>query len=536
MPGSENPARQDLINFLLEPSSYPHRPPAVKHLQTHISDIFIAPPYVYKVKKPVNLGFLDFSTLEKRKHFCSAEVELNRRLCPDVYLGVELITFRGGALSIGGSGAVVEYAVKMRELPESGFLLNVLRSGGNGEEELRRLARKLVDFYLSQPRRGEVSSYGLPERIRVNIDENLSLSRRFAGSTITESAYDALSYYNERFFSHNRGLFLKRMEDGFIKDCHGDLHLGNICISRDGICIYDCIEFNERFRYIDTASDIAFLAMDLDYNGYHGLSRFIVAEAARLMDDPGMYGVIDFYKCYRAFVRGKVESIKAFEPEVPGDEKQASLEKAGRYFRLALRYALFGSDPAVIVTFGIIGTGKSTLAGMLAEELSCAAIASDAVRKEITGTHAGKKEYEGWEEGIYTSGITDRTYREIISRALAEAGRNRLSVLDASFSKRVWREYLLREAGLKGAGVYFVRTTAALDEVELRLLRRDKEGLSISDAGAALLPRFLAEWEEPAEIKGGRYFEADTERPGRELLDSLFRNIIDAGTSSPSGQ
>ena len=370
----------------------------------------------------------------------------------------------------------------------------------------------------------------------MNIDENLSLSRRFAGSTITESAYDALCYYNERFFSDNRGLFLKRMEDGFIKDCHGDLHLGNICINRDGICIYDCIEFNERFRYIDTASDIAFLAMDLDYNGYHGLSRFIVAEAARLMDDPGMYGVIDFYKCYRAFVRGKVESIKAFEPEVPGDEKEQSLEKAGRYFRLALRYALFGSDPAVIVTFGIIGTGKSTLAGMLAEELSCAAIASDAVRKEITGTHAGKKGYEGWEEGIYTSGITDRTYREIISRALAEAGRNRLSVLDASFSKRVWREYLLREAGLKGAGVYFVRTTAALDEVELRLLRREKEGLSISDAGAALLPRFLAEWEEPAEIKGGRYFEADTERPGRELLDSLFRNIIDAGASSPSGQ
>ena len=534
MPGSENTARQCLIDFLLDPSSYAHRPSGVTHLQTHISDIFIAAPYVYKVKKPVNLGFLDFSTPEKRKHFCSAEVELNRRLCPGVYLGVEVITFRDRALSIGGSGAVVEYAVKMRELPESGFLLNMLRGGGTGEEDLRRIARKLVDFYLSQPRRGEVAVYGLPERIRVNIDENLSLSRKFAGSTITQFAYDALCYYNERFFLDNQGLFLKRMEDGFIKDCHGDLHLGNICINRDGICIYDCIEFNERFRYIDTASDIAFLAMDLDYNGYHGLSRFIVAEVARLMDDPGMYGVIDFYKCYRAFVRGKVESIKAFEPEVPGDEKELSLKKAGQYFRLALRYALFGSNPAVIVTFGIIGTGKSTLAGMLAEELSCVTVSSDAVRKEITGTHAGKKGYEGWEGGIYTSGVTDRTYREIISLAFAEADRSRLVVLDASFSKRVWRDYLLREAGLKGAGVYFVRTTAALDEVELRLLRREKEGLSISDAGAALLPRFLAEWEEPVEIKGGRYFEADTGRPGRELLDSLFRKIIDAGASSPA--
>ncbi len=505
-------------------------------MQTHISDIFIAPPYVYKVKKPVDLGFLDFSTLEKRKHFCSAEVELNRRLCPGVYLGVEEITLSDGKHSFGGQSAIVEYAVRMRQLPESGFLLNMLGEGTAGEDDLRRIARKLVDFYMSQPRRAEVEEYGLPEKIRVNIDENLSISRKFTGKTITRTAYDSLLYYNERFFSDNRGLFLKRMEGGFIRDCHGDLHLGNICINRDGICIYDCIEFNERFRYIDTASDIAFLAMDLDYNGYHGLSRFIVAEVSRAMDDPGMYGVIDFYKCYRAFVRGKVESIKAFEPEVPGDEKELSLKTAARYFRLALRYALFGSNPAVIVTFGIIGTGKSTLAGMLAEELSCAAIASDAVRKEITGTRAGKKGYEGWEEGIYASGITDRTYREIISRALAEAGTNRLSVLDASFSKRVWREYLLREAGLNGAGVYFVRTTATLDEVELRLLRREKEGLSISDAGAALLPRFLAEWEEPAEIKGGRYFEADTERPGRELLDSLFRNIIDAGASSPSGQ
>ncbi|MCI0481729.1 MAG: hypothetical protein L0213_09100, partial [Candidatus Dadabacteria bacterium] len=160
MPGSENPTRQDLIDFLLEPSSYPHRPSAVKHLQTHISDIFIAPPYVYKVKKPVNLGFLDFSTLEKRKHFCSEEVELNRRLCPGVYLGVEQITLGEGKLSLGGQGEAVEYAVRMRELPESGFLLNMLRDGRIGEADLRRISRKLVDFYLSQPRSDEVTVYG----------------------------------------------------------------------------------------------------------------------------------------------------------------------------------------------------------------------------------------------------------------------------------------------------------------------------------------------------------------------------------------
>lgn len=531
MPGRENPKRQDLIDFLLESSSYPHNPPGVTHLQTHISDVFIAPPFVYKVKKPVDLGFLDFSTLEKRKHFCHMEVELNRRLCPGVYLGVEDITSSDGKLSIGGCGETVEYAVKMRELPESGFLLEKLRRGEVGEEDIRRIARRLVDFYGSQPRRDEVASYGLPEKIRINIDENLSLSKRFVGKTITPQAFGALCYYNDAYFADNREIFLKRIDDGFIKDCHGDLHLDHINIRPEGICIYDCIEFNERLRYIDTASDIAFLAMDLDYNGCPYLARFFVAETAGAMGDPGMYRLLDFYKCYRAFVRGKVESIMAFEPEVPGDEKALSLEKAKKYFRFALRYALFGSAPAVIVTFGIIGTGKSTLARMLGDELSCPIVSSDAVRKEITGTPAGERKYEGWEGGIYTSDITERTYGEIIGRALAEAANSLTVILDASFSKRKWRETLMRRAGGSGVSVYFVRTTAPVEEVEFRLLRREKEGTSISDARAAILPRFLAEWEEPVAAEGALIFRADTSKPGHEVIDSLLKDVIDAGFS-----
>jgi hypothetical protein len=394
---------------------------------------------------------------------------------------------------------------------------------------MRRLAKRLVDFYASQPRSDEVASYGLPERIRVNIDENLSLTGRFVGETISRAAYGAVRSYNERFFEENRETFLKRIEDGFIKDCHGDLHLDHININPEGICIYDCIEFNERFRYIDTASDIAFLAMDLDYNSCRGLSRFIVDEVARLMDDPGIYGVIGFYKCYRAYVRGKVESIKAFEPEVPEDEKALSLKRAKKYFGLALRYALFGSGPAVVVTFGIIGSGKSTLAAALGEELCSAVVSSDAVRKEITGTPPGERRYEGWEGGIYTSAITDKTYREIIRRALGEAERNMIAVLDASFSKRKWRDFLTGEAVSKGTDVYFVRTTAPVEEIEMRLLRREREGAAISDATAAILPRFLAEWEEPGEMARGYYFTADTARPGDEVLDTLFKEIIETG-------
>lgn len=531
MPKCGSYRRQDLIDFLLEPSSYPHRPSRVRHVQTHASDVFIVPPFVYKVKKPVDFGFLDFSTLEKRRHFCTLEVGLNRRLCGGVYLGVEEITLKDGLFSLGGRGDTVEYAVKMRKLPEQKFLMNLLRKGRAGEEDLRRLARKLVEFYNGQPRQKEVLVYGRPERVRVNIDENLALSAKFTDKTISKTAYDAIKYYNELFFENKREIFLKRMEGGFIKDCHGDLHLDHINIGTDDICIYDCIEFNERFRYIDTASDVAFLAMDLDYNGYCGLSRFIVNEISAAMNDTGIYDVMDFYKCYRAFVRGKVESIRAFEPEVPDDEKKMSLERAKRYFRLALRYALFGSAPAVIVTFGVIGTGKSTLAAMLGEELSCRIVSSDPVRKEITGTRPGERRYEKWGGGIYTGDITERTYGEIISRALNESEVSGTVILDASFSKRKRRDILSREAERRGVNVYFIETAAPVSVIEERLLKREKEGTSVSDARASILDKFISEWEEPDEINARFYFEIDTNRPAREVLNTLLARIIAAGAA-----
>jgi aminoglycoside phosphotransferase family enzyme/predicted kinase len=529
MPNNESFSRRELIEFLLQPSSYPHKTPEVRHVQTHASDIFIAPPYVYKVKKPVDLGFLDFSTLDKRKHFCKIEVELNRRLCRGVYLGVEEITVKDGRLSFGGAGAAVDYAVKMRKLPERNFLINLLGMGKITEAELRRLSQKLVDFYVKQPPRHEVLAYGRSERIKINIEENLVLSEKFTGKTISREAYESLKYYNEIFFRDKADIFGRRIEGNFIKDCHGDLHLDHINIGPKDICIYDCIEFNERFRYIDTASDIAFLAMDLDYNEYPGFARFIVNEISVSMNDSSIYDVMDFYKCYRAFVRGKVDSIKAYEPEVPDEEKRASRERAKKYFRLALRYALFGSRPIVIVIFGMIGTGKSTLASLLGEELSCRIVSSDAVRKEITGTPSGEKRYDRWGGGIYTEDITRTTYGEIISRALGRLDEEGFVILDASFSKRRWRDTLMRRAMEKKAGVLFIRTTAPEDVIVERLVRREREVTSVSDARVSILESFISEWEEPEEIKGRFYFETDTNREERDALRRVLMSIISVG-------
>ncbi len=526
--------RSDLIDFLLSPSSYPQNPKEVIHIQTHASDVFIAHPYVYKVKKPVNLGFLDFSTLEKRKHFCEKEVELNRRLCSGTYLGVEEIRFRDGAFSLGGEGQTVEYAVKMKRLPESMFLINMLRDGKVNEEHLSRLVLKLVDFYKSQLSTPEVLEYGSPEKIRVNIHQNFTLARKFIDIMVSPAAYRALKFYNDTFFENKRDVFLERKRQSFIKDCHGDLHLEHINFGSPEICIYDCIEFNDSFRYIDIASDIAFLAMDLDYNGYYGYSRYIVSEISRAMNDDTAVQVLDFYKCYRAFVRGKVESIKAHEPEVPEEEKALSMEKAKSYFKLALRYAALGSRPTVIATFGMIASGKSTLASMLGEELSSRVISSDYVRKEITGTALTERKFEGYDRGIYIKDITERTYNEIISRGVEELSKNNMVILDASFSKRKWRELLGSEAEERGFEVIFLRTEAPNGVLKERLIRRERE-VGVSDARIAIFEQFASDFEEPLELEGKKYFRADTEKPPEEVLNTVLRNMVKAGVNLIAG-
>ncbi|MCC6712209.1 MAG: AAA family ATPase [Candidatus Dadabacteria bacterium] len=525
MSKSESSDRQGLIRFLGSAKSYPHDPERVVHLQTHASDVFVAPPYVYKVKKPVDFGFLDFTTLEKRKYFCEREVELNRRLCSGTYLGVEEIKLGPGGLSFGGDGETAEYAVRMRKLPGERFLKNLLREGKCSGEDFKRLARKLTGFYSGQTPGEEVTSNGAPEKVRSIIDDNERAVESFIGKTISRVSWEAVHFFNERFFTEKAALFTSRRDGGFIKDCHGDLHMEHINIGPDDICIYDCIEFNDRFRYIDVASDVAFLAMDLDFNGYFGRAREFVADMADALGESGD-NVLDFYKCYRAYVRGKVGGLTSVGEGVPEDEREEAGETARRYFGLALRYALFGSSPTVIVTFGVIGSGKSTLAEMLARELSCPVVSSDRVRKEITGTGATERRREGYEGGIYSPETTARTYEEIISRGLGALETRNTVVLDASFSKRRWRDMVFEKSAEGGFGALFVETAAPEEVLRERLGRREKEGSSVSDAGPEMLERFTADFERPDELGAGKLFTADTDREEEEVLLRLFKEII----------
>ena len=329
--------QEELLPFLLNPKSYPHQPRRVRSVQTHASFVFIAPPFVYKIKKPVNFGFLNFSTLERRRSFCEREVQLNRRLCPDMYLGVVPIVRRAGGFAFGEVGEVVEYAVQMRKLSDNAFMDKLLERNAISSHDIGRIVSTLKRFYESHEPSKEIEKRGRIRRLKISTDENFRQVEGFVGQVISRAALDALQFYTKEFYRRQRGWFAERVREKWIRDCHGDLHLEHIHITPQALHIYDCIEFNDRLRYVDVASDVAFLAMDLDYEGRRDLSRKFVARMSAALRDPAMLHGMNFYKCYRAFVRGKVESLHRVAPAAPEAERKASAERARRYFRRGTR-------------------------------------------------------------------------------------------------------------------------------------------------------------------------------------------------------
>jgi len=302
-----------------------------------MSYIFLTGEYVYKVKKPVNLGYLDYTTLEKRHFFCHQELELNRRLCHGAYLAVVPIVEEKAGIRIEGRGRAIEYAVKMKQLPRDRMMDVLLPRGQVTMEMVARVAEKLVDFHDRAETNQKIADFGRLDVIRQNTDENFAQTEKYIGISITAEEYHHIKNYTNDFVASNTSLFDKRVREGKIRDCHGDLHTAHVCFT-DDICIYDCIEFNDRFRYCDVASEIAFLAMDLDRYQQARLSRHLVNTYVRLSHDEELLKLLDFYKCYRAYVRGKVESFKFDDPYIPEVEKAKVLSAAQSYCQLAKSY------------------------------------------------------------------------------------------------------------------------------------------------------------------------------------------------------
>ena len=326
-----------MVQALLDPNIYPDASPGVELMQTQMSFVFLTGDYVYKVKKPVDLGYLDYTTLDKRHFYCQREVELNRRLCPDAYLGVVSITEEKDGFSIDGKGKVVEYAVKMLQLPQEAMLNVLLNKNQVSAEMLTSVAQKLADFHQKAATNATISDFGNLDIIITNTEENFIQTVKYISNTISQKSYRQIKDYTNSFIENNVSLFYERIADGKIRDCHGDLHAALICFA-DDIYIYDCIEFNDRFRYCDVASEIAFLAMDLDHYGRPDLSRSFVDAYVAFSQDKELRQLLDFYKCYRAYVRGKVESFKLDDPHISEEEKTKTLAVAREYFELSESY------------------------------------------------------------------------------------------------------------------------------------------------------------------------------------------------------
>jgi len=332
-------AEFDIAKELTKAESYPERVDSISIIQTHISWVFLTGKYCYKVKKPVDFEFLDFSTLEKRKFYCEQELRVNRRLCPDIYLDVVPITAASDGLQVNGEGDAVDYAVKMLQLPQEKRMDLLLEDGKVDGDVIDKISKTLAEFHRAA-RTGEgIDKYGSMKTIKANWDQNFEQTRNLRGSLVPEDLFDSIESRVNGFIQKNSELFNERIDNGKIRECHGDVHSGNIFI--DGrIYIFDAIEFNPAFSCSDTASEIAFLAMDLDFKGRKDLSKSFVDGYADCSSDGGIHDLLNFYKCYRAYVRAKVIGFKLFDEGIGSDEKGEAERLCKEYFSLAHEYAM----------------------------------------------------------------------------------------------------------------------------------------------------------------------------------------------------
>jgi aminoglycoside phosphotransferase family enzyme/predicted kinase len=500
---------------MLRPSFYPHRPGRVHLVQTHASWVFVAGERVYKLKKPVDFGFLDFSTQARRARACRREVELNERLAPGVYLGVAPIHLvaGGGGFSLAPPGRVVEHAVVMRRLPQERLLSALLARGAATAAVVRRVARRIAAFHATAapaaPRLRRVAV------LEENLRENFRQTVPFLGRTVRGGDYLLVWDYNHDFLERRRALLERRARGGRIRDGHGDLHAEHVWIGPAGVLVYDCIEFSDRIRQGDVAADIAFLYMDLLHHRRPDLAAVLMAEYLRRTGDWEVRLLVPFYACYRAVVREKVESLRLADPGITAARKRAAARRAAGYFRLARELARGDARPRLILVGGLPGSGKSTVAANFAGRIGADVLASDVLRKELAGAEPGARLAAPVGAGIYRPALTALTYRELLLRAERQLRAGRSVVLDASFARTAERRRAAALARAVGGILVPVECRCPARVARERLAARKRPGYrGPSDAGWDVY-RAMRRTFQPF---GPDAVRVDTTRPLEECL------------------
>jgi aminoglycoside phosphotransferase family enzyme/predicted kinase len=521
-----------LIDALSRPEAYPYPVAEVEVHQTHISVGFLAGPFAYKIKKPVNLGFLDFSTLAKRREFCEQEVHLNRRLAPKVYLGVVPVVAEEAGFRVEGPGEPVEWAVKMQRLPEEATLLRRLKRGEVEVGQVEALARTIAAFHAAAASGGPIAAFGRFEIVASNARENFEQSAAQVGMPVSRNVFERLRTVTDAALTRLRPLIEARAERGVPRDTHGDLHLDHVYLFPDqpppaNLVIVDCIEFNERFRFADPIADMAFLVMDFIFHGRRDLARAFAEAYFRASGDDEGQALLPFYTAYRAAVRGKVEGFELAEQEIPEEERVDALKRAQAHWLLALgELEEPERKPCLVLVGGLPGTGKSTLARSLAGRANLVIIRSDAVRKELAGLTPEAPAPASFGGGLYTPGRTEQTYAQCLRRAENALFEGHRVLVDATFGEDQRRRAFV-EMGLR-LGVPVALFLCRADPETVRKRLRHRRG-DVSDADLSIYQKAAERWEpiSPSIREVAR--EASTDGPVEESLIAALGRLRELG-------
>ena len=520
-----------LFQAMEKPNFYPHPVSCIEQRETHISKVFLTGDYVYKIKKPVNLEFLDFTTLEKRRYYCRQEVILNRRLTHNVYLDVVAISFKDEKYYLSDSDNPVEYAVKMRQLPDNRSMVHLLKKTKIDRNDIEDLALILSNFYSQGPSAEHIHSSGAWKNIQKNCEENFNQTMAFAGEILDKRIFQIIQSATLSFLRRRKELFDNRSESGKIRDCHGDLRTGHIYFADDGIQIIDCIEFNDRFRYHDIASDMAFLAMDLDYEGFPQIDSLFLNAYVKYSNDQDVFVLIDFYKCYRAFVRCKVNCMRLQEGGLTEQIKRKLLKETMKYLDLAYQYAVKFTRPTLWVVCGMPGSGKSTISRELSRMFGIKTLNSDVIRKELFGMKPVDPSDMPFEEGIYSKGASGLTYGKLLLLAQEEIEKGKSVILDATYGNKHHRDEVLRMARDKDANIIFIECVLKEKLLKERLSNRKTE-FSVSDARPSHFEYFKKRFEPLNEVGDAMHIRVNTEKPLEECMQKILaKDYIEAFAS-----
>lgn len=491
----------DMHSFLLDIANYPGEAGPVEYAETHASRVYLTKDHVYKIKKPVDFGFLDFTTLEKRKHFCDEEVRLNRQFAGDAapHLGVLSLHFDGAHYSWGGAGEIAEYVVHMRRLPQARMLSRLIdENAAELPALIDKLAPLLARIHTAAPQ-VQAAAFDDAASVAFNWRENFEQTAPFAPECIAPEALATAKERIEAFLAQHAALLQRRQAQGWVRQVHGDLHSEHVCFT-DPIQIYDCIEFNERFRTSDILCDIAFLIMDLQARGRLDLAQQLEQGWRKNIDaGEGVDMLLPFYKSYRAWVRGKVAAF-TFEQQPEGSSARAEQQRRSRdYLNLALGFL---ARPFLLLTCGLMGSGKSYFAQHLAAASGSQVLRSDAVRKELAGLAASDKVHVPFGSGLYDEASTTRTYAELLARAENALRAGRPVIVDAAFTKQAQRAPFLALGAQLGVPTAIAHLRCDDATLRQRLEARNAEGKDISDGRLEILGAQRRNFEAPTPAEG----------------------------------